>query len=1060
MGCAFEVSLFFSTFVEKTVKILIPNFFLSFVKIEIYLNFLKIFRTQQYNIVQNQMSLLSKIEGLMKKTTPPPPKASPPKPSSRKPASGELIDEASIKDINKFFNLPKETEVELSFGKFLYKNGRLNFIPGVTQGEFEELLKILQKSNMGESSSSEDKVEIDENTHIRKITRGSAVVWQKKERSREKIENIEWGYRISSSKEIAVDPPKNFKATRTRNRKRFSFQWLDGKYQFDLTQITSPDTPIVYEVEIERIKKDKGVIKNLKVAIETVLLGLIGKDRSSDTRILMGADEKENAVNAHNSLFYTDKYVRAPQNPFNLVEGYWNKPQNIKKDDILLSNTFDFSVTVKLDGKRKFLLITNNTLYVCAPPYDIKVAFKDPNLLRPLKNTLLDCEEVEGRYYVFDILFYKGEDVRGGFFKERKELVKNVVGETNLNIVTAKPFFTDPDFYKMTKMALKELKKLSRSGIPTDGLIFQPGHYYKNKQTKKWKPVDQLTIDFKLGDKKGRTFLAYVAKYDKNVRKDVLFKGSHKNPISENVIIQLPKGKFKGLNLEGMVVECKYDHDEQVFIIERLREDKAGVPNEINVAMSVWDDIMDPIRVETLKGDDLIIMRRMHNLCKSSLLEQTFKKGDIIMDWGSGRGGDLTKWEKIGISKVFVVEPNKDNYKILSDRKKDMKMKTNIVSVMNSKKELVGGQNTKDLLETIHEDQVNGLVSFFSLTFFGKDKETFNSGIESISKVLPNKGDMFIGVVMDSKETLKLTKGFQYKNKAFSITPLEKTSRSPKKGNNEIQITINDPSSMVDYTEWLFPFELFKERLESEGFQCEKDGYLNDSGGFPKISLKGKEYTLSDLYNNLGEDAQNFSSLNRFFVFKRAGKAKKSAKALDKTPSPKKSSKKRSPKKSLDEFEKVKVVDNSFFHAFLSAFDKKYIGMDKKGKRARVEKVKKMLAEQLTMDIFKNLAKGCVFDAEIKKAILDEDLEEDDDFTLEAQALENFQEEIQNKKDIDYRKIMSHVANLVKININVLGDKKMKTKPKFPKSVYLLDKDEKIYLLKKGDRVMFGKDEI
>jgi hypothetical protein len=359
------------------------------------------------------------------------------------------------------------------------------------------------------------------------------------------------------------------------------------------------------------------------------------------------------------------------------------------------------------------------------------------------------------------------------------------------------------------------------------------------------------------------------------------------------------------------------------------------------------------------------------------------------------------------------------------------------------------------------------LASFFSLTFFGKDKETFNAGIKSISSVLPNKGDMFIGIVMDSKKTLELTKGFQYITKAFSVVPLEQVSRSPKEGYNEIQITINDPSSMVDYTEWLFPFGIFKEKLELEGFKCEKDGYLGlDGESFPKIHLKGKDYKLEDLYNNLGLDAQNFSSINHFFIFRRVKKGY-TLHSLKKESPKKDSPKKDSPKKKTqspapeEDFEKIKVVDDSFFHAFLLAFDKKYIVASKKEKRLRVAKVKKMLSEQLTMDIFKKLAKGCVFKMEMEKVALEEDSadsehSEHSEHDVEERALENIQEEIMGRQDIDYRKIMSHLADLVKINIIVLGDKKIQTKIKYPKSVYILDKNGKIYLLKKGDRVIFG----
>jgi hypothetical protein len=70
---------------------------------------------------------------------------------------------------------------------------------------------------------------------------------------------------------------------------------------------------------------------------------------------------------------------------------------------------------------------------------------------------------------------------------------------------------------------------------------------------------------------------------------------------------------------------------------------------------------------------------------------------------------------------------------------------------------------------------------------------------------------------------------------------------------NEITITINDKSSMVNYTEWIFDYEYLKKSLTKLKFKELETYFLNEG---PAMYLP--------------KDSFIFSSLNRVFAFERS----------------------------------------------------------------------------------------------------------------------------------------------------------------------------------------------
>ena len=953
-------------------------------------------------------------------------------------------------------------EIEISIGRFTEKG----FIPGVTFGEFQNLRTKLEKDMKawGKSHSShktyQDSVYIDPKVHIRKIVTTSRVVWEQKFRQKsDQVENRYWGFRMSKSSEKLVDSPKDFSPTIVRHRTRETFQILDPRSEFygvrfDLTHVRQDtiknevlrgatlnvgsrsdfkgdpnQTRITYEVEIERVSMIASTteipLQTYENAVKFVLMGLQNITSSSD---ILSQNERKEAVKFHNSLFVNDKTYKPSSGimaPYILFRGYWNKPENLGVDDMLFPNN-DYSVTVKLDGVRKLVLLTQTTAYICGPPDEISKRSLSKNVenfvptlsrRRDFENfALLDCEEYDSKFYVFDILFYKGKDIRQNLFSERYDMIEKILASgTSADLFIAKKFHHGKDFYESTELAYEEMQKTKMN---TDGLIFQPrGDVYRNKTTRKWKPSEKLTIDFKLisGKEKG-TYILNV--YDTTQKKDVQFMGSNENGVEEPFIVTTENNWIEGfnpegLNPEGLIVEVRFENLEPVIV--RTRQDRGGQSNSLEVAQNVWNDIVDPLSPDDILGKTLITMRRFHNLFKMSMLSSSLKKGNKIMDWGSGRGGDLAKWFKIGLSDVYVVEPNKDNLAIFEDRLQWFEGNTKIHFARDGKT-LFGGQNTKDLQKVVGDTKLDAIVSFFSLTFFGKDDKILSSGVQTISELLP-VGGKFIGIVMDGDRVAKsLGKSGKIVTDAFYIKKVSEISVPKSRRDfetNEIEVSINDPDAMVkEQREWLFYFDLFTKKLEKHNIVLKIEGFIDKSSSSDfNITIGNKKYASNEIFAMLPKGGKAFSELNRYFVFEKVS-GKPSVEA-------KKSSVKTS-KPAAKTPTKISNV-NKCISLVLEALN------EETPSKSLIEKTRKLMGTKLKREVYDILAGGCVAKSELVGACMElydtsdlEELNEEEIEEAEKLAFMQYQLKIADPEEQLSDSICFEIlSSLYKIEISV-----------------------------------------
>ena len=146
-------------------------------------------------------------------------------------------------------------------------------------------------------------------------------------------------------------------------------------------------------------------------------------------------------------------------------------------DRTLSEVMINYLASIKKDGKRNLILLKNKS--TISVPDEIVL----PDHSGKYNGTILDAEIIGDVVYPFDILFYRGTDVRNLEFRFRRGFLDDVL--------RGFPAFRKPEFVKIERA--KELYE-RKYDFPIDGIILTSitGSYYANVY--KWK--ERQTFDF------------------------------------------------------------------------------------------------------------------------------------------------------------------------------------------------------------------------------------------------------------------------------------------------------------------------------------------------------------------------------------------------------------------------------------------------------------------------------------------------------------------------------------------------------------------------------------
>lgn len=722
------------------------------------------------------------------------------------------------------------------------------------------------------------------------------------------------GYKISLSSEVNIPEQKQIiDPDLTRLKHRYS--WVNFPVRYDLTKVTqterNKDTITRYEIELEMIS-DILISRNQKLSNDELSkfnsdLNRLSNEtlfllmRIQNTDLLYKKSMKNAVANFINEKTNAENYKRISGNKYPTKEGEIAKElivqaRDLKLKDILSKGILNnYSVTVKAEGYRKLLVIHSTGIWLIFNTEFCKIAELPPDW-RPYENTILDGEDIpvehryinkEARHYYlpFDTILFKGKDVTSEPLKKRLEYTKSIrslgvlfSGKTPMLVTEEKPFYffnTPEQFYKSVKDALNNN---SKNKYENDGLIFTPVNIKYNPQSDrfplrerilskypdicKWKPQEKLTIDLSVNISISHRGLFANKKGQKEL---VEFKGSSVYPFDPETQIDWFSPFFKNPN--GTILEMAPKIDTQGNFVKvdgryiltpiRVRSDKLR-PNGIDIANDVWENINNPIKLSTIRGEDVLLMRKYHNRIKSELLKNTIE-GSLLVDIGSGNGGDITKWGNF--TQILAIEPDEEH---IEEFKRRLKYTDPTIS---NKIHLLqaGGENTSLIVDKFKKIFYNKVVAnnepvplyismMLSLSFFfSPERKTM---LKDLAKTIRQINNMYYDLVF---EQIGDEKTIPKVNFIFLTIEGERTLELAEKYNNKIRfpgfemdylsdsktVVINIPGSIVEnQTEYLVDLHVLQEYLRVE------DGYINIADEENFLNQYEKEITSMYAYGS------------------------------------------------------------------------------------------------------------------------------------------------------------------------------------------------------------------
>lgn len=725
---------------------------------------------------------------------------------------------------------PGRTEVEVRFHD-------------VTRSQFLRLRSLLTRPTKGITMTTERTTDYIQGD-IRRTVLGETVTWLRKNRVWS-ADVPEYGLRIAVNRELDIAPLSEFKSTVVRNKDRTSVMLTGGTVRVDLTEVSMQvdgQDRVIYEVEIELLQFN---LPALESAVSFILRQLL------ETTELYTRSERKAVLGQVNNLLNPEAGSETGRlDPAVVVQA-----RNLKHRDMvwggLIGNPITgYTVTHKADGIRKLLIFHKSGVWL--------VMGTEVNCVRhgevpQLTGTILDGELIPPEsklpgapqtrhwYVTFDCLAIQGQtNIQLQPHADRMKICQIIADKfkDTLLYVTTKAFhsFNTPErFFEVMASMFREQPLLV---YRNDGFMFTPETSPYNPHSDqnplsvrvltrypdicKWKPLDKLTIDFRIVWRAGML----PRELELNVferGQDVKFIGSKLNPADVSMVdVDNPMTR----NLPtGTIVEYGWDVKTERLIPQRLRLDKLR-PNHKNIAVDVWDDIHHPIDAETLQGQSLDLVRAYHNQIKRSLYDSD--AGETLLDIGGGRGGDVGKWRRY--RRVITVEPNADNRRELERRihVQGMQNKVRVIAA--------GGEETEVITQAVRAFlvQADTVSLMLSLSFFFGDPTKLRALAQTIINNLKPGGQiLYLTIDGDSVD--------QVFDPAFRGVVLKRLDLGPASferiNSNEMKVHIAG-TIVEDQTEWLVRLTSLVEVLNSTS---------------PRFSLASRHRASTEKFMSSGE---------------------------------------------------------------------------------------------------------------------------------------------------------------------------------------------------------------
>jgi len=361
------------------------------------------------------------------------------------------------------------------------------------------------------------------------------------------------------------------------------------------------------------------------------------------------------------------EYFKIKNEYLRLIENYREKPQDqfvggmpVQLEHNCLKQLFRinpknnelvYSITLKVDGERFLMFLGSDGIIYLIDRSTNFYYLEDTQthkktLPLDLGPMILDGELVEHskgvyEYFVFDILFFKGHSVIMNDYPNRYLFSKMAVEIVNKTIpCSLKQWFPITDILKTNniyKYIIDQTNKNRNPKLKADGLILQPNdgiyvtfrEWNRNDNVQfKWKPPDELTLDFKIKVVSKNMWLLLTQTGQQFMINQVVG-----NPLPATC--EPTETEQKNINYyDGAVVEFKYQtrNNPQGNLFKPYRPRPEKKANSYQTILSTLNVIKNPFYLDGIKNTLLSITTDKINTnagVKELLLK--YSKSDLIL---------------------------------------------------------------------------------------------------------------------------------------------------------------------------------------------------------------------------------------------------------------------------------------------------------------------------------------------------------------------------------------------------------------------------------------------
>lgn len=547
----------------------------------------------------------------------------------------------------------------------------------------------------------------------------------------------------------------------------------------------------------------------------------------------------------------------------------------------------NYYVGPKADGETRMLVFTDNEVWYFFPKgIKSNMSLSRPGFYlpdAPLIQLILEGELVRLKnnprqeiYLAYDCLFFQNAMLMENYQTRRKfaRIAIRMLQHPNIHLKDAILFTTVSEFFDATKQMLQQMYPYN-----TDGLIFTPNGPYLTEGTypegipigkgkpsdfnreevrkgkfhedrtltqttdiTKWKPLESLTIDFRVAFDRGFPVLRIDSGRGREIPFDIKTKSrpfTQPKMIDAQAIIAM---KVKNND----IVEFRWDRGTEKMIPIGFRDDKTK-PNSLIAARNTWHDINDLITRELLLGESIDLMVKYHNVIKLSLYQKisllTEKRHQkILLDIGSGRGGDINKWTvrkddstEWKFDKIFAVEPNSEFRTEFKNRLENFPDKEVVTLIPTS------GENTETVVKAMGGMKADVISLMLSMSFFEESEGKYEGFIETIKQCLKSDGYIiFLTIDGDAVDQF-----FKYKPGSARLSGVELTYNGYKQ--SLFYKTPRTGGTIEEEGQTEYPPHLTRFLAELENLSPRKAIFQRSLG---KKILSSGEQQLSRLYTS------------------------------------------------------------------------------------------------------------------------------------------------------------------------------------------------------------------